>query len=201
MKKKFLDVIKKNKWILLTFILSTFSMIVIYTLQKISPFGNNSVLDVDFYHQYGPLLNELYDRLKHGQGILYSFNTGGGIAFYRNFANYLSSPFNIVMFLFKKENIVVSFSIIIALKVIFGSVTMCYYLKNTFKNNNFLLCVFSILYAFSGYFCAYYWNIMWLDGMVFLPLIMLGINKIVDEKKPVFYTIALAIMLFSNYFI
>lgn len=42
---------------------------------------------------------------------------------------------------------------------------------------------------------------MWLDGMVFLPLIMYGINKIVDEKKPLLYTISLAVMLFANYFI
>ena len=36
------------------------------------------MLDVDFYHQYGPLLNELYDRIKSGETLLYSFNTGGG---------------------------------------------------------------------------------------------------------------------------
>ena len=42
---------------------------------------------------------------------------------------------------------------------------------------------------------------MWLDGMVFLPLIMLGINKLVDDEKPIFYTIFLSIMLIANYFI
>ena len=42
---------------------------------------------------------------------------------------------------------------------------------------------------------------MWLDGMVFLPLIMLGINKIIDEDNPVVYIVFLAIMLFANYFI
>ena len=42
---------------------------------------------------------------------------------------------------------------------------------------------------------------MWLDGMAFLPLIMLGINKIIDEDNPVVYIVFLAIMLFANYFI
>ena len=45
------------------------------------------------------------------------------------------------------------------------------------------------------------WNIMWLDGMVFLPLITLGIENIVNKQKWKFYTIFLAIMLISNYFI
>ena len=190
-----------NKWIYITFLISTIIISVIYTLSKIAPFGNNSMLDVDFYHQYGPLLNELYDRVKEGSSLLYSFNTGGGLPFYRNFLNYLSSPFNIVLFLFKKENIVMAFSCIIGLKVIFASGMMSIYLKKTFKKDGVLLTVFSVLYAFSGYFCSYYWNIMWLDGMVFLPLIMLGINKLVDDEKPIFYTIFLSIMLIANYFI
>lgn len=201
MKEKIKAFFKRNKWILLTLVLSSLVVSIIYTLQKIAPFGKNSMLDVDFYHQYGPLLNELYDRVKQGETLLYSFNTGTGIPFYRNFLNYLSSPFNLILFFFKKENIVMAFSIIIGLKTIFASVFMAYYLKKTFKKDGALITVFGLLYAFSGYFCAYYWNIMWLDGMVFLPLIMLGINKIVDEQKSYTYVISLAIMLFANYFI
>ena len=199
--EKIKSFIKKNKWLFITFFVSSFIISIIYTLKHIAPFGNNSMLDVDFYHQYGPLLNELCDRVKQGENLLYSFNTGGGLPFFRNFLNYLSSPFNIVLFLFRKDDIVMAFSIIIGLKVILSSVSMSFYLKNTFKKDNFLLCLFGILYAFSGYFCAYYWNIMWLDGMFFLPLIMYGINKIVDFKKPYFYVISLSIMLIANYFI
>lgn len=201
MKDKIMKYIKDNKWILFTFLISSVVISIIYILQKIAPFGNNSMLDVDFYHQYGPLLNELYDRIKSGETLLYSFNTGGGIPFYRNFLNYLSSPFNIVLFFFRKENIVMAFSIVIALKTIFSATFMSYYLKKTFKKDSILTSIFGILYAFSGYFCAYYWNIMWLDGMVFLPIIMLGINKIIDEENPFTYVISLAIMLFANYFI
>lgn len=200
-KEKVLNNIKENKWIYITFIVSSIIISVIYTFNHIRPFGNNSMLDVDFYHQYGPLLNELYDRVKEGSTLLFSFNTGGGIPFYRNFLNYLSSPFNIILFFFKKENIIMAFSIIIGLKAVMASVTMSYYLKKVFKKDNCFLTVFSIFYAFSGYFCAYYWNIMWLDGMVFLPLIALGINKLVDEDKPIFYTCMLSFMLFANYFI
>ena len=201
MLNKIKEFLKENRWIIITFLLSSIAISIIYILKKIAPFGNNSMLDVDFYHQYGPLLNELYDRVKSGESILYSFNTGAGIPFFRNFFNYLSSPFNLILFLFKKENIVMAFSIIIALKVIISSVTMSYFLKNSFKNNNFLISIFSLLYVFSGYFCAYYWNIMWLDRMVFLPLIIYGINKIVDDKNPFFFIISLSIMLFANYFI
>ncbi len=196
--KKHLIKYKNNYY---TLLISTIIISVIYILFDIAPFGGNSMLDVDFYHQYGPLLNELYDRVKSGESLLYSFNTAGGLPFFKNFFNYLSSPFNIILFLFKKENIVMAFSIIIALKVIVASFTMSFYLKNTFKKDNKFLIIMSLLYAFSGYFCSYYWNIMWLDGIVFLPLIMLGINKLIDENKPFTYIFSLAIMLFASYFI
>ena len=133
MKNKLSNFLKENRWLIITFLLSSIIISVIYTFNKIAPFGNNSMLDVDFYHQYGPLLNELYDRVKEGESLLYSFNTGGGIPFYRNFLNYLSSPFNIIMFLFKKENIVMAFSVIIALKAIFAS-------KSFFINTDSNIC-------------------------------------------------------------
>ena len=199
--KKIINIVKKNKYFFITFIVSSICVSVIYTFEHIKPFGNNSMLDVDFYHQYGPLLNELYDRIRSGESLLYSFNTGGGIPFYRNLLNYLSSPFNIILFLFKKENIIMAFSIIIGLKAILASCTMSLYLKRILKNDSVYITIFSLFYAFSGYFCAYYWNIMWLDGIVFFPLILLGINKLVDDNKPLLYTFSLAVMLLANYFI
>lgn len=201
MKNKFKTNIKKNKWIYITFLVASLIITTIYILQGIAPFGKNTMLDVDFYHQYGPLLNELYDRVKSGETLIYSFNTGGGIPFYRNFLNYLSSPFNIILFLFKKRDIVMAFSVIIGLKAIMGATAMSYFLKKTFHKDDYFLCVFGILYAFSGYFCAYYWNIMWLDGMVFLPLIMYGINRLIDDNNPIIYIVFLAVMLLANYFI
>ena len=201
MKNKIRKFINENKWILITFLVATITISVIYILNKVAPFGNNSLLTIDFYHQYGPMLNELVDRIRSGETLLYSFNTGGGIPFYRNFSNYLSSPFNLILLLFNGDNIIMAFSVVIGLKVVFAASFMSYFLKKVFKKDSALLVVFSILYAFSGYFCAYYWNIMWLDGIVFLPIIALGIIRLINDKKPLLYIFSLAIMLFSNYFI
>jgi uncharacterized membrane protein YfhO len=63
----------KYKYNYYTLIVATIIISIIYALFKIAPFGKNSMLDVDFYHQYGPLLNELYDRVKSGETLLFSF--------------------------------------------------------------------------------------------------------------------------------
>lgn len=200
-KDKFLENIKNNKYIWFTFIIACFIFLIVYALKSVIPIGKNTLLTVDFYHQYGPLLSELYDKIKNGEDLIYSFNTGLGLPFFRNFYNYLSSPFNVIMLLFGRDNIVTSFSIIIALKIIFSSCIMTYFLKKFFNKNSILTTIFGLTYGFSSYFVAFYWNIMWLDGLVFLPLVILGIKKLIDENKINLYIITLFLSIISNYFI
>ncbi|MFR6563528.1 MAG: YfhO family protein [Eubacterium ventriosum] len=42
---------------------------------------------------------------------------------------------------------------------------------------------------------------MWLDCMWLLPFIVLGLEKLVNEKKCKMYCISLALAIFSNYYI
>ena len=184
-----------------TFIISLCIISIIYVLNDVSPFGNISLLQIDFYHQYGPMLGELYDRIHNSSSLIYSFNMGLGLPLFRNFLNYLSSPFNLIMFFFKRKDLLTSFSIIIGLKAIVSSVTMVYYLSKKNKTTELYLIPFSIIYAFSAYFAAYYWNIMWIDGMLYLPLITLGIEELLNKGKWKIYTISLALMILTNYYI
>jgi len=193
--------IKNNFIILLTIITGLIIINLIYYLQEVAPFGNNSLLQIDFFHQYAPMLGEYYDRIKNGLNLVYSFNSGLGLPLFRNFLNYLSSPFNLIILLFDRNNLLMSFSLIIGLKAVFASTTMVYFLSKKFTSTNLALIPLSILYGFCAYFTAYYWNIMWLDGMVFLPLIILGIENIIDKNKFLLYIITLALMIICNYFI
>ena len=199
--KKIFNFIKKYNYIIFTVLISMSIISIIYYLQKVSPFGRNSLLTVDFFHQYGPMLAELYDRLHKSSNIIYSFNTGLGLPIFRNFFNYLSSPINIIMFLFKRKNLLTSYSIIIAFKTMLSSITCMIYLTKKFNTKKKELITISILYAFSAYFTAYYWNIMWLDGLYIIPLITLGIENIINNKSGILYTISLTYILFTNYFI
>lgn len=58
-----------------------------------------------------------------------------------------------------------------------------------------------MFYALSAYSAAYSWNIMWLDCIVLIPLIMLGLEKLVDENKCYLYCISLGLCIFTNYYI
>ena len=199
--KKIVVKISNSKIYVLTALMSLFIISLLYIFNDVTPFGTKSLLCVDFYHQYGPMLGEFYDRVHQGSNLIYSFNMGLGLPFYRNFLNYMSSPFNLIIFLFSRYDLVTSYSYIIGLKAVASSLTFVYFVSHKFKTKDLFLIPLGILYAFSAYYSAYYWNIMWLDGMVFLPLITLGIERLIDEGRWKFYSISLAIMLISNYFI
>lgn len=198
---KIIEFVKKNKYQFLIIFFCMIVVISIFIFNEIAPFGEKSLLDVDFFHQYGPMLSELFDRVISKDNLIYSFNTGFGIPFFRNFFNYLASPLNILIFLFQRKDLLMSYSLIIGLRSIISVMTLVYYLRKKFKSNNLLFLGLGLLYAYSGYFIAYYWNIMWLDGMVFLPLITLGIENIINKNNGYLYIISLALMLYSNYFI
>lgn len=191
---------KKQIPLLLAGLISLLLVLSIMYLKDITPFGKKSFLTVDFLHQYAPMLKEMFNRLISGKSFVYSFNMGLGLPFYRNFFNYLSSPFNIIMFFFNEKTIITSYSFIIAIKVAASSMAMMALLNKKF-NSNYLMIALSILYSFSAYFMAYYWNIMWLDGIIFLPLIILGVEKLVDDNKILLYISTMSLMMYANYFI
>ena len=56
------------------------------------------------------------------------------------------------------------------------------------------------MYAFSAYFIAYYWNIMWIDAMVYFPLVILGIENIINRRNARIYIAFLALTLLSSYY-
>lgn len=189
--------IKNNIYVLYTLLLSLLIILVFFYINNITPFGSKDFTVIDFYHQYFPMTSELINRILNSKTLLFSFN--GSLPFIRNLYNYLSSPFNILLLPFK-NNLSTGFSLLIAIKAILASTTICYYLTKNIKNS-ILSIPISISYGFSSYYIAYHWNIMWLDGMIFLPLIILGLEKIIKENKSLLYIITLSISIFSNYYI
>lgn len=189
-----------NKYVLLSSLIALLiSQLVAYCFDLI-PYGDMTILRMDLYHQYGPLFGELYDRITSGESLIYSWNSGLGETFLGNFFNYLSSPFSIIILLFGHKNITEAISCMIMLKAVFSAGTFTYYIKKSLGQHNAFTAGFGVLYAFCGYFVAYYWNLMWLDAMVFFPLVILGIENIINKGKPALYCVSLAVIMVSNYY-
>lgn len=190
-----------NRFIILSMLLATVGILFIFMIFTLYPFGDKTVLRMDLYHQYGPLFVEFYDRIIEHKSFLYSWQSGGGSSFLGNYFNYLSSPLSLIILLFSKKQIGYAITTLVAVKGVLSAGTFSYFIKKSLKSHSYASSSFGVFYAFCGYFLAYYWNIMWIDGMIFLPLIALGIERIINKDKPVLYIVSLCLMFYSSYYI
>lgn len=190
----------KNRYIAFSSMFTLLCLLIIFIGYSCFPFGDYSIMRMDLYHQYGPLFAELYDRVVEHKSIIYSWYSGGGSSFLGNYFNYLSSPLTILIFLFDREDISQAITFLVLVKCALSAGAFTAYLKCSQNKSNYFSALFGVLYAFSAYFLAYYWNVMWLDGMILLPIIALGIEKIINEEKCSLYIFSLALLLLSSYY-
>ena len=165
------------------------------------PFGENCILHIDMYHQYEPFFTEFMDKLKNGENLMYSFRLGIGSDFVSLFAYYLASPFNWLLILCPSSYVIEFMTILILLKIGLCGASFEVYIWNHFENNDFSSVIFAAFYALSGYMAAYSWNIMWLDCLVFAPLTVLGLEKLMKDGKSRLYCLSLAAAILSNFYI
>lgn len=192
--------LKNNQYYLIAFFLPIVSMLIVYFFNDVHPYGPAMYLRSDNYHQYTPYLQILQDKLAEGGSLFYTWEIGGGMNFIAIAAYYLSSPLNLLLLFFNGKVVdLVSFFILV--KMGLSGFTVTYYLSKKFGRNDIITVLFGLAYALSAYFAAFSWNIMWLDCMVLLPLIILGLERLVNEGKCVMYCITLALAIFSNYYI
>ncbi len=191
----------RNRFVVLSAVVSFLLLAFIYSVYKTFPFGDITILRMDLYHQYGPLFTELYDRVVQRKSFLYSWTSGGGSSFLGNYFNYLASPFSALIFLFDRKDIPYAISMIAGLKSVFSAAFFTFYIKKSLSRHSAASAAFGVMYSLSAYFLAYYWNVMWLDGMMILPLITLGIENIVNKRKNGLFLISLVYIFYSSYYI
>ena len=193
---------EKRRFIyLLSFLIPFVTLIVILIMRKVFPFGEKCILRTDFYHQYLPFYTELCSKLKRFGSLFYTYDVGLGTNFVTLFAYYLSCPFNILLIFVPVKYVLEFMTVMIVLKIALCGLTMSYCITNRYKTDSFIVVPFAVLYAFSGYIGAYYWNIMWLDNLVLFPLLFLGFENVYNGKKPYLYIISLALSILCNYYI
>ena len=199
-KLNFKSIVSEYKYIVIAFFATAITMLIIYLCNKMIPFGDNTILRMDLYHQYGPLFAELYERITNSDNLIYSWSTGLGSCFLGNYFNYLSSPLGFLILFFGHKGITEAIAAMILIKAALSASTFTYFIKRSLHSQNYVSVAFGVMYSFCGYMLAYYWNVMWLDAMVLLPIVLLGIERIINNGKMKTFVISLALSMFSNYY-
>ncbi|MGN1481001.1 YfhO family protein, partial [Porcipelethomonas sp.] len=191
----------RNKIYFLAFIIPVIIMYIGYALFKIYPFGEESVLVLDLNGQYVYYFEALRDAIWGDGSVLYNWsrNLSGGYAGIIGY--YLASPFTLIVMLLPRTMLLGSLLIMILAKVGTAAVTFSYYLQKSKGMKPLHSVVFSTLYALCAYGVIQAMNPMWLDGVILLPLIALGVEYLINDGRKLNYIIPLAIMFISNFYI
>ncbi len=178
---------------LLSFLIPFICLFVLFLINNFI-FGNNTILYSDSQYQYYQTFIYLKQLLENGS--FYSFQIGLGTPMIATIAYYLGSISNLLVKFF--NNIELFLLITVLIKISLCGLTMYNYLKYNYKSKYIL--IFSTAYALSFYSLANYFQFMWLDAYFLSPLLLLGIDKIIKEKKYLLYGITLFLIILSNYY-
>ncbi|MDE6133519.1 MAG: YfhO family protein, partial [Oscillospiraceae bacterium] len=176
-------------------------LLISYFAFGLYPFGDESVLVLDLNGQYVYYYENLRDAFWGNGSMVNSWSrnlTGETIGI---FAYYLASPFSIVIMLFPRSHMVDALLFMQMLKVGAASVTFCWYLRRSKRTSPYTSLIFAILYSLMSYMIVQLMDPMWLDGLVYLPIICRGIEQLIDKKKWLLFIIPLALMFMANFYI
>ena len=173
--------------------------VVTLVLGGFAPFGSKILVCYDALYQYLPLLSDFAETVREGGSLFYSFRTGG-VNFYATTLYYLVNPFNLVSLLFPAEKMEEAFTLVIGLCTAATAASAAWYLQKRYARADISTVAFSLLYTFSGFYIAYYYNTMWLMALVLLPLIARGIERLTNGGKPWLYLASLAFAIICSFY-
>lgn len=199
---KFTRWFKKNYMYLAAFFLPVILVLIAYANFDIYPFGKEgSVLALDLNGQYIYYFEAMRDAFWGDGSFFYNWSRDLSGEFMGIIGYYLASPFTLIPILLPRSMILESIMIMQLCKLGTAGLTFNMYIRKSKNVQPVQSIMFSTAYAMMAYAVIQTIDPMWLDGIVFLPLVVLGIEYFIDDGRKVNYIIPLAIMFVANFYI
>ena len=195
------DRLFRDRYYLIAFFVPIIVMCIAYAIFGLYPFGEESVLALDLNAQYVYFFEALRDNFWGDGSAFYSWSRNLSGGFMGVIGYYLASPFTLIVMLLPRKMILTSLLIMILCKIGSASVTFCVYLQKSRNIDPLRAVPFSIAFSLCAYMVIQTVDPMWLDGLVFLPLIILGLERLIDSGKRLGFIIPTAMMFVANFYI
>ncbi|WP_173385101.1 YfhO family protein [Ruminococcus flavefaciens] len=165
------------------------------------PFGERSVLTLDLNGQYIYYFEALRRDFWGDGSAFYSWSRNLSGGFMGIIGYYLASPFTLIIMVLPRKMILESMMIMQMTKVGAAGLTFSIYAQKSKGLKPLQSIAFSTMYAMMAYVVIQLIDPMWVDGPVFLPLIILGVEYLVDDGRKLNYIIPTAMMFVANFYI
>lgn len=133
------------------------------------PFGKGSVMMIDLYSQYLPLLYRFYDVVSGQKSLFYDFAVYGGANLYADTVNEVLNPFNYVLFFFRRDMLWQAVNVVLGLYLVGACVSADLFLLKVWPEKKSWNGILSLCYGFSGYAAYNFQIIKWMYFPVLSP--------------------------------
>ena len=186
---------------LFAFLIPVVLMVFISIASGFYPFGKYSILMADMRYQFVDYFGYMKKIFFSDDTYFYSFSKtfGGDMAGLA--AYYCNTPF-LLLLLFVPNDLLPG-GILIMMIVMIGFIGLTFNIFLTeIYGSRYTTLIFSTAYAFMGYLMGYFNCVQYFFNIMMLPLVMLGIYRIVKtERVSILYIISQALSIFSSYYI
>lgn len=191
----------KPLYYIAAFLIPAALMFIAYVIFGVYPFGERSVLTLDLNGQYVYYFENIRDAFWSGENPLYSWSRNLSGGYQGVIGYYLASPFTFIVILMPRSLIIEALMIMQLCKIGACGVTFYHYAVKSKGVPHLQAVIFSTMYALMAYVAIQLIDPMWIDGPIFLPLVILGLEYLVDDGRKINYIIPLAIMFIANFYI
>ena len=193
--------LRRNRSYFAAFFVPVILIYIAYAIFGLWPYGDHSVLCLDLNGQYVYYFEAIRDAF-HGDGsILYNWSRNLSGGYQGVIGYYLASPLTMIVVLLPRTMILGALFIMILTKLGLASVTFSYYLRKSKGIKPLYSVLLGTMFGMCAYGLIQTVDPMWLDGLVLLPLIILGVEYLVDDGRKLNFIIPLALMCVANFYI
>ena len=185
------NLIKEISLACLSFLIPFVLLIIIFSVNKISltNYSNHTIMMIDMQSEYIAYMRDLRNILLGEGSLIYTNSKLFGGDYLSIFTFYLSSPFNFYVVFFNEEAIPLFFVWSSLIKMALASLNF-YLLMRLSCKFTYQKIIFAIGYGLISYSFVYLSNFMWLDGVMILPLVILGLEFLKERKHYWLYPLA-----------
>lgn len=165
--------------------------------------GNVTPLVYDMNMQYMPFIASLRYLFSGDYSLLFNWNVSLGGNFLALFTYYLASPINLISLLFDLRDMPDAIYVITLIKIGLCGLNLSTFLRFGVSKGKVRWrdILFASCYALMSYNVMYSMCVMWLDGVLMMPLVLLGVEKLLEGKKGLIYFLSIAATFYCNFYI
>ena len=191
----------KGTLLFLSFSITFTVLIIAFLARGIAPFGKNGLIAMDGYGQYFPMLRGIRNAIHSGSSLEYSFSGACGFNLWTQNAYYTNSPLWLPLYFVPYKWMAATLDLIVAVRISLASMLFCLRLTHGKNKDKLSVVLFALCYGLCGWSLAYINQFMWADAFMLLPIVVLGIEEIAQNKSLLTYTLTLGAVLWSNFYV